>query len=315
MSTTVSVCQSVRLSVCVFTFEVPFKRLFAPISRSWMSNIFRDSKSLGKSNENWLSQIWTFLLKNGLKLPLQKKFFLTDFFLHLFTFEVPLYRLFAPTSQSWVSKIFRDSKSLGKSIGKKWSQISTFLLKNGLKSPRRKKILRIFFLICSLLRYHLNIFLPPLLKVECLNFLEIQNPWGKVLKRSGLRFEHLAQNGLKLPQKKKIIVQIFFPVFTAFKRLFAPTSLTPMSKLVIFSESLGKTIGKKWSQIWILFLIKGVKSPHKKNWFPTNFQIWILHKNRIHTAQPWPFTAYVFYLWVLVTAKKNDHMNPSSSHL
>ena len=31
---------SVRLSVCVFNFEVPFKRLFAPTSRSLMSNIF-----------------------------------------------------------------------------------------------------------------------------------------------------------------------------------------------------------------------------------------------------------------------------------
>ena len=34
---------SVRLSVCVFTFEVQFKRLFAPTSQGRMSNIFRDS--------------------------------------------------------------------------------------------------------------------------------------------------------------------------------------------------------------------------------------------------------------------------------
>ena len=44
------VCLSVCLSVCVFTFEVPFNGLFAPTSRSWMSNIFRDSESLGKNN-------------------------------------------------------------------------------------------------------------------------------------------------------------------------------------------------------------------------------------------------------------------------
>ena len=31
---------SVCLSVCLFTFEVPFKRLFAPTSQSRMSNIF-----------------------------------------------------------------------------------------------------------------------------------------------------------------------------------------------------------------------------------------------------------------------------------
>ena len=58
-----SVGLSVRLfvrlysSVRVFTFEVPFQRLFAPTSQSRMSNIFGDLESLGKSNvKNW-SQI------------------------------------------------------------------------------------------------------------------------------------------------------------------------------------------------------------------------------------------------------------------
>ena len=63
-----SISQNVRLSVrvfvrvfvCVFTFEVPFKRLFVPTSRSRMSNIFRDSESLGKSSGKKWSQIWTF---------------------------------------------------------------------------------------------------------------------------------------------------------------------------------------------------------------------------------------------------------------
>ena len=49
--------------VCVFTFEVPFNGLFAPTSRSRMSNSFRDSESLGKSNGS------------GLKSPRKKKFF------------------------------------------------------------------------------------------------------------------------------------------------------------------------------------------------------------------------------------------------
>ena len=52
-----SKCPSVCLSVCVFTFEVPIKRLFAPTSQSRMSNIFRDSESLGKSNGKKWSQI------------------------------------------------------------------------------------------------------------------------------------------------------------------------------------------------------------------------------------------------------------------
>ena len=68
-----SVRLSVRLSVCVFTFEVPFKCLFAPTSWSWMSNIFRDSESLGKSNVKMWSQIWTFLFGSGLKSPNIKK--------------------------------------------------------------------------------------------------------------------------------------------------------------------------------------------------------------------------------------------------
>ena len=66
----------VCLCVCLFTFEVPFNGLFAPTSRSRMSNIFRDSESLGKSNGKKWSNIWTFLFGSGLKSPREKKFFL-----------------------------------------------------------------------------------------------------------------------------------------------------------------------------------------------------------------------------------------------
>ena len=68
-----SVRLSVCLSVCVFTFEVPFNGLFDPTSRSRMSNIFRDSESLEKSNGKKWSNIWTFLFGNGLKSPRKKK--------------------------------------------------------------------------------------------------------------------------------------------------------------------------------------------------------------------------------------------------
>ena len=74
-----SVRLCVRLSVYLFTFEVPFDCLFAPTSRSWMSNIFRDSESLGKSNGKKWSNIWTFLFGNGLKSPRKKRFFLCWF--------------------------------------------------------------------------------------------------------------------------------------------------------------------------------------------------------------------------------------------
>ena len=34
----------------------------------------------------------------------------------------------------------------------------------------------------------LNLFLPPLPKIQCPYFLDFWNPWGKVTKRSGLKF-------------------------------------------------------------------------------------------------------------------------------
>ena len=69
-------CLSVCLCVCLFTFEVPFNGLFAPTSSSGMSNIFRDSESLGKSNGKKWSHIRIFLFESGLKSPRKKKFFL-----------------------------------------------------------------------------------------------------------------------------------------------------------------------------------------------------------------------------------------------
>ena len=54
---------------------------------------------------------------------------------HVLDFEA----YFASTSKSRMSKIFRDSESLGKSAGKKWSQNWTFLLGSGLKWQRKKK--------------------------------------------------------------------------------------------------------------------------------------------------------------------------------
>ena len=67
-----SICPSVRVSV---HFRVPFKRLFALTAWSRMSNIFRDSESVGKSSGKKWSQIWNFLFGSGLKLPNKKKSF------------------------------------------------------------------------------------------------------------------------------------------------------------------------------------------------------------------------------------------------
>ena len=206
MSVCLSVCPSVRLSVCVFTFEVPFNGLFSPTSQSRMSNIFRDSESLGKSNGKKWSQIGTFLFENCLKLPRKKKVYFFTFF-GLLRFSVFFNGLFASTSRSQMSNIFRDSKSLGKSNGKKMSQIWTFLYENCLKSPRKIKFFSSLF---SLLRYRLTFFLPPLPEVGCPIFLEIRNPWGKVMERSGLRYEHFGLKLSKIAAQKKVFFLSFF---------------------------------------------------------------------------------------------------------
>ena len=43
--------------------------------------------------------------------------------------------------------------------------------------------------VCSLLRHRLTVFLPPLPEVGCPIFLEIWNPWGKIMERTGLRLQ------------------------------------------------------------------------------------------------------------------------------
>ena len=127
----------------------------------------------------------------------------------LFTFEVPFNGLFAPTSRSQMSNIFRDSESLGKSNGKKWSQIWTFLFENCRKSPRKKKF---FFLsLFPLLRYRLTVFLPPLPAVGCPIFLKIRNPWGKVMERSGLTFEHFCLEVVILPWSTFLRHRCYYP--------------------------------------------------------------------------------------------------------
>ena len=128
----------------------------------------------------------------------------------LFTFEVPFYGLFAPTSQSRMSNIFRDSESLGKSNGKKRSQIWTFLFENCLKLQRKKKFFSSLFLVFFCFWSLLTVFLPPLLEVGCPIFLEIRIPWGKVMKRSGLRYEHFCLKIVWNCRKKKSFFLHFF---------------------------------------------------------------------------------------------------------
>ena len=132
------------------------------------------------------------------------------------------------------------------------------MIKNGLKFAAA-----IFFFF-SLLTYHLNVFLPTFPEVGCPKYLEFRNPWGKVMERSCLRCEpFLLKNGLKLLRREKKS-RICFPLFTLFKRLFAPTTRNRMSKIFRDSESSGKSSGKKWSQIFTFLLIFGLQLPRQK---------------------------------------------------
>ena len=75
-----SACLSFRPSVCVFTFEVPFKRLFAPTSQSPVSNIFRDRNPRGKVIERSGLRLEDFCLEVVLNRKKKtKNSFLADF--------------------------------------------------------------------------------------------------------------------------------------------------------------------------------------------------------------------------------------------
>ena len=71
--------------------------------------------------------------------------------------------------------------------------------------------------VCSLLRYRLTVFLPPLPEVRCQIFLDIQNHWGKVMERSGLRYEHFC---LKIVENRRAKKSFFSPLFHFFSIFF-----------------------------------------------------------------------------------------------
>ena len=66
--------------------------------------------------------------------------------------------------------------------------------------------------VCSVLRYRLTVFWPPLPEVGCPIFLEIQNSWGKVMERSGLIFEHFC---LKIVKNRSAKKNIFLMILRA----------------------------------------------------------------------------------------------------
>ena len=72
--------------------------------------------------------------------------------------------------------------------------------------------------VCSLLRYRLTVFLPPLPEVGSQILLEIRNPWGKVMERSGLTFEHFCLEMVLNRRAKKTFFFADFLVYNALSR-------------------------------------------------------------------------------------------------
>ena len=117
-------------SICLLCLTV----ILPSFSTVQCANFLKYSESFGKSNENKWSQIWKFMLKNGIKLQWQKKFFLRIFFvwsLRLKVFMPPIPEVKCPFFSFFLV-------SFGKIIVKKWLHIVKLLLMKGLKSPCKK---------------------------------------------------------------------------------------------------------------------------------------------------------------------------------
>ena len=87
--------------------------------------------------------------------------------------------------------------------------------------------------VCSLLRYRLTVFLPPPPEVGSPIFLEIRNPWGKVIERSGLRHEHFCLKIVKNCRAKKSFFPPLFSLFFIFFcfRSFLTVFLPPLPEV------------------------------------------------------------------------------------
>ena len=68
--------------------------------------------------------------------------------------------------------------------------------------------------------YILRPHLPPLPEVRRSKILEIRNPWGKVLERSGLRIEHFVGMWSKIAAQKKVEFLLILPYKTWWKPRF-----------------------------------------------------------------------------------------------
>ena len=129
----VSVCSSVCLFVRLFTFEVPFKCIFAAISWRLVSKTFRDSESFWEKKwKEVVSHLKTFT-NRGCKITAQKKVFfpanwglinhqslrhfsIFSIFKKVFLFIALLIRRLYNKDQQVISRIFLVSVLLSASV-------------------------------------------------------------------------------------------------------------------------------------------------------------------------------------------------------
>ena len=148
-----------------------------------------------------------------------------------------------------------------------------FFFENCLKSPRKKKFFSSLFSVFFGFWSFLTVFLPPLPEVRCPIFLEIRNPWGKVMERSGLRYEHFC---LKIVENRVTKKSFFSPLFSLFFYLlrflvFLTVFLPPLPKVecpifLEFWNSWGKVMERSGLRTRKI-LTKGVKSPRANKVF------------------------------------------------
>ena len=91
-----------------------------------------------------------------------------------------------PFIHSFINRLIPPLSTLMKRSG---LRLELFCLKIVLNQRSGNFFLTDFFLL-YLFTLFLRSFCPHFPKFQCPNFLNIQNPWGKVMERSGIRFEH-----------------------------------------------------------------------------------------------------------------------------
>ena len=84
---------------------------------------------------------------------------------------------------------------------------------------------------------------PPLPEVQCPNFLDIQNPLGEIMERSGLRFEHFCSKIVLKRCRKNFFNTFFFFICSLSLNIFmSPFPKVQCPNFLYFWNPWGKAI-------------------------------------------------------------------------